>query len=1317
MVRSPLIRQSRLQRGAALLGALRWLSLVAAVAYAPAASAQFNAQGRTKKPSSAQTSRSNPTPTKPGAKKPSAPGGEPNDAQRSAELLTRYQNLVLQQPGEEVPLVRLAELVRARDGNLQRLLDELNERALAGNESQRYAAYLALAFYASESGAMDQALAHIERALDLNPNLRVGYQIKGNLLLKRGETARAVELFQQALKGAEEPGRSSLLRKVRDLSIATGDIDAARSYHLQLTKNSKGNTFLEGELGRELLARGLVREAVSELERVVRAQQGDPRAKGPALLDLGEAELQSGSYDSSIAHLEQAEKLLHASPGKQLIVLRRLAEAHQRRGTLSQYLSELQGRAEDPQKLALLGQLHEQDGNTEQALVAYQRAAQAAPNDIDLKLRLARLLELTGDVERAVLLQREATRVLPRDVQLSLKLMNLLLAQGQRQAAMVEWDRSFSAAKADPEACLLLADFAERFQDLTRQELVLAELSNRSISEPRVLVDLGSRYYRKGDAAAARRIWDKILVVTPDKVRAQTQLAEVLINHEAFEDGLQLLKSAAERDPESSAVAKAWALGLERAAAITQGRKQKQWQEDAIEQYERVLRLPSAAPDKELARRHLVRLWKRRGDLPLRIEKLKSKLNKGKSDPDLLRLLVVAEEKLGNLPAAEGHLNEYVRRYPGDASALRELSQLQLQIGQFSSAMASYQKLIEADPSRSAEYYGAMSAAARRHGDMAAATNYARRALDHQPGDARSFALLGDLYFDQGQLTQAEDAFANALMHDESLDDVRLKLAELLTQTGQTEAAFGHLSHLLRTTKDDALLRRTANQLLPLSMTLKRTEEVENALRRLAISHTDTNVYKQMFFDVLATQLYPLELEINYGGPTPAKQAEQQLKAMATRSSVLLLSALAPGSSGTSTEDGHKAVALRLLPHDTSRSTQMALLAFAEGNHPAHQRTAALMSLSSSVTEEIEARLLDFLVGSGTTREVGLASAAVLKLQGRKRAVPALFQCLEQSSGDLAGFAALSLSSSPHVQGAERARLEQVLSSWLESARSSRSLRRAALIGLAESMDETSSRIAKVAPQHGEVARRFAEDSDETIAQSAFLLMHYLPDINHEQQLMARALLSTSEGKRGAAQLLATSRGAAPSMSAVHAGLRPSPDQLGLESYLDLFMESWLRQARATSQGEVPVELRPELLAVARTSLETSSANVPEVLRQLSPGGMLTPSRAQLSDLLLFVSISKSPWANQAVRLLRAEDGAATRNRLLDALRDARQRDDALDALTQGTSVASADVLEAFEREAHPTFGLKEKVRAAWVKLARSRDPQLREKAQRALTR
>src|SRR5690606_4802571 len=144
--------------------------------------------------------------------------------------------------------------------------------------------------------------------------------------------------------------------------------------HRTLTRESHGNLFLQGELGRELLKRGHTDRAIEELDRVAKEATGDARALSPALRDLGEAQLEGGKVKEAIASLKKASQLAAASPGLRIAIDTLRAEAHRKDGSLSVLLEELETSTNSAARLGLLGRLHEEQGSTEQAVSTYEKA-------------------------------------------------------------------------------------------------------------------------------------------------------------------------------------------------------------------------------------------------------------------------------------------------------------------------------------------------------------------------------------------------------------------------------------------------------------------------------------------------------------------------------------------------------------------------------------------------------------------------------------------------------------------------------------------------------------------------------------------------------------------------------------------------------------------------------------------------------------------------------------------------------------------------------------------------------------------------------
>src|SRR5690606_16651910 len=173
-------------------------SLCATVLPSHESHAQFNPEGRKKprpQPRKAPSAPAKPAqPAKPSSKEPS-----------SSALIARYSGIVLNQPGAQFPLQRLAQLFRERDGNLDQLVQDFEKRA-AQDGPQKWNALVALAGIYEQDGRTAQAIATYEKAIAEQPQNPIALTALGHLHQEKGKQQAAKLNFERALpklKGAD----------------------------------------------------------------------------------------------------------------------------------------------------------------------------------------------------------------------------------------------------------------------------------------------------------------------------------------------------------------------------------------------------------------------------------------------------------------------------------------------------------------------------------------------------------------------------------------------------------------------------------------------------------------------------------------------------------------------------------------------------------------------------------------------------------------------------------------------------------------------------------------------------------------------------------------------------------------------------------------------------------------------------------------------------------------------------------------------------------------------------------------------------------
>jgi tetratricopeptide (TPR) repeat protein len=185
-------------------------------------------------------------------------------------LIARYRGIVLADPAAPFPLQRLAELYRQRDGNLDALIADLEQKA-GSSDADHFAALLALAGIYRQDGQQERALKTYERALVEQPKSSPALIALARLLADRGDRDGARARYEQALPLLKNDTDKELtLRTLMGLCLDAKDFDGAKKYHRELVTRAHGSFFVRAELGRELMLRGEYDRAVDEYRENVK---------------------------------------------------------------------------------------------------------------------------------------------------------------------------------------------------------------------------------------------------------------------------------------------------------------------------------------------------------------------------------------------------------------------------------------------------------------------------------------------------------------------------------------------------------------------------------------------------------------------------------------------------------------------------------------------------------------------------------------------------------------------------------------------------------------------------------------------------------------------------------------------------------------------------------------------------------------------------------------------------------------------------------------------------------------------------------------
>jgi tetratricopeptide (TPR) repeat protein/HEAT repeat protein len=872
-----------------------------------------------------------------------------------AVLIERYTRVVLSQPGEALPLERLAQLCRARDGNLQVLIADFEGRAKqAGPDA--HSSTVALAGLYNLAGRTDEAVAAYEAALALKAADPASLLALARLFGERGDVAQARARYEEALKIQTVPAdREQTLRTLMDIALDSGDWDGAKAFHGQLMKLEPTNLFVRGELGRALYQRSEYVRAEEELARVVAAASGDNRALAPALKELGQAQAHAHESAKALATLQKALGAAGPESALRAEIYEIIAGIYRADQKLPMLVAQLEAEhPSDTARLALLGGLYEETGDGARAIETYKRALAGSPRQIDLRLRMIHLLQGNGDLDRAIAEYEALIRAVPNNPQFVFEACDALVQRGDRPRALRLVTELEARVANDEEALSRVAEFYARVGEGDRSLKVLQRLAAMGASGAGGhLVDLGDRYYQDGNTALALQTWRRILSVVQPRSKALEAMGDVLLEHDMTREAMTAYKEATELEPKNLSYEKALASAYERAHSYPEARVL----------YEDILKKATGAADQVLARdcrSRIVTLWSLERTLDRQLPELRRRFGAKPADVNAGKMLAEGLIHLRRLPEAEAVLRRLVAGWPGDAESYLALERVLVQEERIADALVVLETLTQLDPKRAREIYERMAQYALRIYRDDDAVRYAVRAVELNPDDAEGHRRLGELYRSKQDVDHAIAEFRAAIAKNDHLFLVYFELADLLLAKGRTDDADRLFRAVVRGSPDQELITRAARFSMQIHQGKQTLGALEDDLLPLAIANPQRPIYRRLLVELYGNLTFGLVQRVRHGSEPDALEAREALARIGARAIKPLLDALADD------DVSQQRTAIDVLPYVQNRHAALPLFTFATGHANLELRARAMAACGLLANATLVPKYASLLFPSGS---------------------------------------------------------------------------------------------------------------------------------------------------------------------------------------------------------------------------------------------------------------------------------------------------------------------------------------------------------------
>jgi tetratricopeptide (TPR) repeat protein len=165
--------------------------------------------------------------------------------------------------------------------------------------SGNYVAHNNLGYLLHDKGRADEAIAHYQQALQINPYFAEAHNNLGNVLVQKGRLEEAMAHYQQALQ--INPYFAKAHYNLGNALFQKGQVDEAMVHYQQALQIKPDYAEAHVSLGNVLLPKGRVDEAMVHYQQ---ALQIDPDF-AEAHISLGKALYQEGRVAEAITHFQK----------------------------------------------------------------------------------------------------------------------------------------------------------------------------------------------------------------------------------------------------------------------------------------------------------------------------------------------------------------------------------------------------------------------------------------------------------------------------------------------------------------------------------------------------------------------------------------------------------------------------------------------------------------------------------------------------------------------------------------------------------------------------------------------------------------------------------------------------------------------------------------------------------------------------------------------------------------------------------------------------------------------------------------------------
>lgn len=514
---------------------------------------------------------------------------------------------------------------------------------------------------------------------------------------------------------------------------------------------------------------------------------------------------------------------------------------------------------------------------------SWSKARALAPRDPETQTALIEALEAKGRHDDAVAQARTMMEGPGFDPATAIELASSLAAAGERDLAFALAADVREHYPRNAKAMSGLLDFYNLNDDAPTALKIAQALVKMSPRKAEARIALGEQLFQMRQREEALAQWSMLPKLTRPTHKGWARFAQVLTEHELHAEAIAAIGKAIAADPKAPEYARLRAVLAE----------EQRLPRPALAHWQRTRDL-AAAPRHRLlrdeARTRIVELLVRdnvlrTSALPGWLTQAQAQLDKGTPTEDALesgRFLAELHTRREHYTSAVAVQQRMLSLTPNDPGRLEELAAAQRRAGQIESAMGTLEELLALDPSRSPDVLAEMSELAFEAGDSDRALKNATTAAEKDRSHVDAIVRLGEMHESKGDMDAAADAYRRALETKPTALRPKLRLAELELTRGNVARSRALLAEVLEASGPPELMEDAGRRALDLAEADAELDQALSLAVRRCAQHPESSEPRRFLLDAL-DRLPPADVHTwiasgSTGDKTTSEQRRQSLR-------------------------------------------------------------------------------------------------------------------------------------------------------------------------------------------------------------------------------------------------------------------------------------------------------------------------------------------------------------------------------------------------------------------------------------------------------